>query len=138
MRNRCLVWMWIVCLAATGVAAQGAGGQAADSFLGKWTGTWDGAGSSGGFELTIEKDKKDVIGGRVSVTGEPAYQATLRQLAFDGKKMTASYDFPPDPAGEVKLACSFDGNTATGTWSLLEKATGNEVASGTWTVTKKP
>jgi hypothetical protein len=104
--------------------------------IGTWTGTWDGSGS-GGFELTLEKDKNNAISGRVSVTGEPTYKATLKELSFDGKKMSAKYDFPPDPAGEVRLATSFDGNTATGTWSLREKASGNEVAAGTWTVTRK-
>jgi hypothetical protein len=39
--------------------------------------------------------------------------------------------------GEVVLAAAFDGNTAKGTWSLREKANGNEVATGGWTVTRK-
>jgi hypothetical protein len=38
----------------------------------------------------------------------------------------------------VQLAATFDGNSATGTWSLREKGnSGAEVASGTWTVKKK-
>ena len=51
--------------------------------------------------------------------------------------MSASYDFTPDPAAEVMLAATFDGKKATGTWLVREKANGNEVAKGTWTVTKK-
>ncbi len=138
MRNRCFVWLWIVLLGAVCSAAQrGDGPPRGEQFIGTWTGTWDGAGS-GGFELTLEKDKNNAIGGRVSVTGEPTYKATFKQLSFDGKKMSARYDFPPDPGGEVRLGCAFDGNTGTGTWSLLEKGSGNEVASGTWTVTRKP
>jgi hypothetical protein len=138
MRNRWLVCLWIVVLGATGSAAQrGAeGSKPGEPFLGTWIGTWDGSGT-GGFELTLEKDKEGAIGGRVSVTGEPTYKAALHTLAFDGKKMTASYEFPPDPAGEVRLSTTFDGNTAKGTWSLREKATGNEVAAGSWTVTRK-
>lgn len=138
MRNRSLVCVWIFILGAMCSAAQrGAeGSKPGEPFLGTWIGTWDGSGT-GGFELTLEKDKDGAIGGRVSVTGEPTYTATLKTLAFDGKKMTASYDFTPDPAGEVRLSAIFDGNTAKGTWSLREKASGNEVAAGTWTVTRK-
>ncbi len=90
-----------------------------------------------GFELTLEKSKDGTIGGRVSVTGEPTYKATFKALSFDGKKMSAKYDFPPDEGGEVLLEASFDGNTAKGTWSLREKANSNEVATGGWTVTRK-
>jgi hypothetical protein len=138
MRNRWLVCLWIFVLGAMCSAAQSGAERSkpGEQFLGTWIGTWDGSGT-GGFELTLEKDKDGAIGGRVSVTGEPTYKATLRTLTFDGKKMTASYDFPPDPAGEVRLFTTFDGNTAKGTWSLREKASGNEVAAGSWTVTKK-
>ena len=73
----------------------------------------------------------------MSVTGEPTYKATFRSLKFDDKKMNAAYDFPPNEAAEVALAASFDGNKATGNWALLDKSNGNEVASGTWTVTRK-
>jgi hypothetical protein len=51
--------------------------------------------------------------------------------------MTAKYDFPPDEGGEVTIAATFDGNAAKGTWLLREKANGNDVANGTWAVTKK-
>lgn len=138
MHKRWVVWLWIVILGATCAAAQrGAeGSKPGEQFLGTWAGTWDGSGS-GGFELTLEKDKNGAVGGSVSVTGDPTYKATLKTLAFDGKKMIATYDFPPDPTGEVRLAATFDGVTATGTWSLREKANGNEVASGGWKVTKK-
>jgi hypothetical protein len=138
MKSRGFVWLWILILGAVCSAAQRGveGLKPGEEFLGIWTGTWDGAGT-GGFELTLEKDKDGAIGGRVSVTGEPTYKATLKTLTFDGRKMTASYDFPPDPGGEVRLATTFEGNAAKGTWSLREKATGNEVATGGWTVTKK-
>jgi hypothetical protein len=61
----------------------------------------------------------------------------LKALSFDGKKMTGKYDFPPDEGGQVILVASFEGNTVTGTWSLRDKASDNEVASGTWTATRK-
>jgi hypothetical protein len=138
MKSRCVVWLWVVIFGAICSAAQrGADGtKPGEEFIGTWAGTWDGAGT-GGFELTLEKDKAGAIGGTVAVTGDPTYKATLKTLAFDGKKMTASYDFPPDTAAEVRLAATADGNTLKGTWSLREKATGSEVATGGWTVTKK-
>jgi hypothetical protein len=107
-----------------------------EEYVGVWSGTWEGAGS-GGFELTIEKGKDGSLAGRVSVTGEPTYKATLKTLSFDGPKMTGSYDFPPDTAAEVMLAATFESSSAKGAWSVREKANGNEVASGTWAVAKK-
>ena len=109
----------------------------AHQFLGTWSGTWDGAGSGGGFELTLEKGKDDAITGRVSVTGEPTYKATLKSVSFDGPKMSGRYDFTPDESNEVVLTATFEGNTAKGTWSLRPKPNETEVASGTWTVTRK-
>jgi hypothetical protein len=117
------------------VAQQGSAGE---RFVGTWAGTWEmpGAGS-GGFELTLEKGKDGAVIGNVAVTGEPAYKATIKTLSFDGPKMTALYDFPPDERAEVQLVATFDGSAANGTWVLREKAGGAEVASGTWTVKKK-
>ncbi len=139
MRNRCCVWLWVFILGTMCSAAQrgSEGSSAGEPFVGTWTGTWDGAGSGGGFELTLEKGKDGAVGGRVSITGEPTYKATLKALSFEGKKMSAKYDFTPDEAAEVLLEASFDGNTAKGTWSLREKANGNEVAAGGWSVTRK-
>ena len=123
--------------AMNSAAQRGAEGSAAgEQFVGTWAGTWDGAGS-GGIELTLEKGKGGAVIGKVSVTGEPTYQAAFKTLSFDDKKMTAKYDFPPDERSDVTLAASFDGNTAAGTWTLREKANDAEVFSGTWTATKK-
>jgi hypothetical protein len=132
--------LWVVILGAmcSAAAQRGAeGSSSGEQFVGTWTGTWDAGGSGGGFELTVEKGKDGVVGGRVSVTGEPTYKATLKALSFEGKKMSAKYDFPPDEGGEVLLEASFDGDAAKGTWSLREKANGNEVAAGGWSVARK-
>ena len=135
-------WMWCVLFVAAAAsmatAQRGPDGSAKpESFVGTWPGTWEGAGSGGGFDLTLEQPKDGPLTGRVAVTGEPAYQAVFKSVAFDGKKMTAKYDFPADEAAEIILAGSFDGAKATGTWSLRAKADGTEVVSGTWTVTRK-
>ena len=105
------------------------------SFVGTGTGSWDGAGT-GGFELTRAMGKEGALTGRVSITGEPTYKATLRPVSFDGAKMTATYDFPPDESLEVLLVATFEGNKAKGTWTARGKNGGSELASGTWTVTK--
>jgi hypothetical protein len=126
----------LVGVAGTQAQQRGAEGAAASDLVGTWNGTWEGAGSNGGFELTLEKGKDGAPAGRVAVTGEPAYKATIRTLAFEGKKMTATYDFPPDDTMEVVLTATFDGETAEGLWSARQKA-GGELASGTWTVSRK-
>jgi len=108
---------------------------AADRFAGVWSGSWENpGGGSGGFELTLEREKEKPMTGKVSVTGEPEYKAVLKSVSFEGAKMTAKYDFTPEPAAEVVLVATFDGDAASGTWSLREKGSDNEVASGTWKV----
>ena len=136
-------WLWCLLIVAATVSATAArqGSDAApkpESLVGTWSGTWEGAGSGGGFELTLEKAKDGPVTGKVSVTGEPTYKATFKSLSFDGKKMSAKYDFPADQAAEVTLAATFEGDKATGTWSLAARGSDTAVASGTWTVTRKP
>ena len=139
MRHRLLVCLSMFVLAMAAAAAQRDAPPEAppDRLLGTWLGSWDGAGGAGGFELTLERSKDGPLSGRVSVTGEPEYKATLTEVAFDGGRMTAKYDFPPDESGVVILTASFEDAKATGTWSLREKATGNEVANGGWKVAKQ-
>jgi hypothetical protein len=104
---------------------------------GTWSGSWEGMGQTGGFDLTLAKPADGSTGARVAVTGEPAYQASIRTIAFDARQMTAVYDFPPDESLEIRLTATFDGDTAKGTWTARGKADGGELASGTWTVKKK-
>lgn len=139
MGNRWRVSLVLIVFTALYVAAQLAaqGAASGEELVGVWSGSWTGAGGSGGFELTLEKGK-DGVTGRVSVTGEPTYKASFKALSFDGKKMNAKYDFPPNAAdAEVWLAATFEADKAAGTWSLRVKQDGSEVAAGTWSVTKK-
>ena len=132
--------VWVVMMSAMCSAAQqgGAGTAAAgEPFLGTWSGTWNASGSGGGFELTLEKAADGTVTGKVAVTGEPAYNAALRTLSFDGNRMTAAYDFTPDPSAEVLLTATFVEKKADGTWVLRAKSTTTDAATGTWTVTKK-
>lgn len=128
----------LMSLVAPGAAQSGGSGggdAAAKKYYGTWDGTWEGEGQSGGFAVTLEAGQDGKPGGSVSVTGEPTYKATLKTLAFDGAKMTATYDFPPDPSATVTLGATFEGDTAKGTWALKSSNLGN--ISGTWAVKKK-
>jgi hypothetical protein len=126
---------WIAAF-IVGLALNAAGAQ--DKYIGVWSGGWEGPnGSSGGIEVTFEKGKDEGPAGRVSVTGEPTYKATFKNLTFDGPKMTARYDFPPDESIEIVLTGTFDSVPAKGTWIAREKASGNTVSEGTFSVTKK-
>jgi len=134
VRRTFMVCVLILMMPFLHASAQQSG--AGDDFLGTWTGTWEGGGT-GGFELTLEKGEGGKIAGRVSVTGEPTYKATLKTVAFDGAKMTATYDFPPDPSIGITLEAKFDGKTANGTWAARQGGAQTDVASGTWTVKKQ-
>ena len=129
--------VFVVCGMLVMSAQQSDSARAGEQYAGLWTGTWDGSGSGGGFDLTLEKSKDGPMTGSVSVTGEPSYKATLKTVSFEGTKMTAKYDFTPDDAAEVVLTATFEGSKATGAWSLREKASGNEVAGGGWKVARK-
>jgi hypothetical protein len=136
VRKTLMIWVCVVILGAAAAASQGA---ADEGRAGTWSGTWQAeGGGSGGFELTLEKGKEGPLTGRVEVTGEPAYKATLKTLTIEGNKLTASYDFPAADGAEVLLAATFDGNACKGTWVLREKGNAaNVAAQGTLSVTKR-
>jgi len=138
MKRLCSFLFLVILAVAVSAQDKPAGGSTPAELYGTWTGTWEGGGGpGGGFELTLGKGQGEATGASVSVTGEPTYEATIRTIAFDGKKMTAGYDFPPEESIEVRLTATFEGDTAKGTWTARTKADGGEVASGTWTVKKK-
>jgi hypothetical protein len=139
VRKAFSIWLCLALFAAIGIAAQksGEGTAPGEQFIGTWSGGWEGAGGTGGFELILEKAKDASIGGRVSVTGEPTYKAILESASFEGPKMTARYSFPPDESVGIVLVITFESRSAKGTWTAREKASGAEVAAGTLTVTQK-
>jgi hypothetical protein len=138
VRDRRLLTAFIVLCGVLGVAAAGRAQSATvDQYFGTYAGTWDGSGT-GTFELTLAKGTHGAPGGKVAVTSDGGnYDAELKAIAFDGSTMTAKYDFPLDPSAEVVVAATFDAGTAKGTWSLRAKGQSDEIAGGTWTVTKK-
>ena len=103
---------WCICLSLLmlGAVCSGAGqGSAAppDELLGLWTGSWEGGGAGGGFDLTLEKGKDGKPGGGVSVTGEPTYKATPedplvgRQEAGSHLRLPAGRAARGHPRGDV-------------------------------------
>ena len=75
--------------------------------------------------------------GTIVITGDAQYTATLSGVAYESGKMILKYNYPPDEGMEVTLTAPVDAANATGTWSLREKASGNEAATGAWKATKK-
>lgn len=140
MRHGYFVGLWLVTVMAVCGAAQRDAGHSSESdqLLGTWSGSWEGGGGSGGFELTLEREKDAPISGKVSVTGDVEYETALKTVSFDGGRMTATYDFPENPDLEITLAATFEGESASGTWSAREKGTGNETSNGGWKVKRKP
>ena len=139
MRNGSFLWVFVIVFCSALPCVRGAAAQTSsgDEYAGQWAGTWDGSGS-GEFELTLEKGKGGTPTGRVAVTTDQGnYAADLKGLAFAGKNMGATYDFPLDPSAEVAVSATFDGAKAKGTWSLRPKGGGTEVAGGSFTVSKK-
>jgi hypothetical protein len=139
MPNRQRVCVLIFLLGAIVSATASARSQSSrgQEYAGTWSGTWDGSGS-GEFELTLEQTKDGAIGGKIAVTTDGGnYNADLKSVAFDGNRMTAAYDFPLDPSAEVAVSATFDQKTAKGTWMLRPKGQSTEIASGTFSVTRK-
>ena len=140
MRRSPSIWcVLFVALAFTLASGQRAPESAAKPAppVGAWSGTWEGGGASGGFDLTLEQAKDGPLIGKVAVTGEPAYNAAFTSVSVDGKTLNAKYDFPADSSLEIVLVGTIDGAKAAGTWAAEAKGASGDVASGTWTVTKK-
>jgi hypothetical protein len=138
MRKSWAVYILLIMFGVVVSAQRGPEGASnGEQFVGTWTGSWSSANSSGALELTLEKGKDGVVGGRISVSGDPTYKAVFKALSFDGNKMTARYDVPPDESAEVAVTATFEGSQANGTWTAQARGTDNAPLTGTWTVTKQ-
>ena len=132
MRARCGVLV-LACLLGAVVAADPSVAPApSDEYLGTWTGT-------GGFRLRrLRAHAREGSGWRAPRQRVGYRRADLQGHAQDsgarGRSASATYDFTPDDWAEVALEATFDGNAASGTWVLREKASGSEAARGTWSV----
>jgi hypothetical protein len=128
-----LATLWI------GVRLHAAGAIDGQQYVGSWGGTWEGAGSSGRFDITLAQGPDGKLGGGVSVgTDQGDYTAKFSKLSFDGGKMTGTYDYPLDAQGEVSVTGTFDAKSASGAWALGAKGQpGQSLADGTWKTDKK-
>jgi hypothetical protein len=129
---------WLLVLGLLVLALQMAHG-ADESYLGKWKGRWDGAGSSGNFDLTLSRAADGKLAGSVAVGTEAGnYTAEFSKLTVTRGDLTASYDYPPDPMGEVSLNGRLEATHASGKWSLGAKGQfAQPFADGSWSVTKQ-
>lgn len=106
-------------------------------YVGTWSGSWEGGGGTGKFELILQRGADGIVDGNVAYsTPDGDYTAKLRNMSFDSKKFMAKYDYALDERGEITLTAVFDEATANGTWALGAKEAGDTLASGTWTAAK--
>ena len=109
-----------------------------ENYLGTWKGQWEGGGGSGTFDMTLARDADGQLVGSIAVgTDGGDYTARFSKLNVAGGALTASYEYPPDPTGEVNLNGKLELKQASGKWSLAAKGkAGQPFIDGTWTVTK--
>jgi hypothetical protein len=136
MRSSKLQAGWAVLLGCLFLAAAVHAAKDAD-FLGNWSGTWEGAGAGGRFDITLAKNG-DALGGKVDVgqdTGD--YSATFTTATLADGIFKARYDYTPDPQAEIVLEGAFEGADGKGSWTMVQKGGSDAFASGTWAVKKK-
>lgn len=132
---------WIAALLSVmgliSIVAVHAASAAGEQHVGVWVGEWEGGGSGGSLQLMLEQADGGGLKGGVEV-GQPDgdYKATFSEVTFAGDKMTAKYEFPPEPSAEIVFTGTF-GQTGEGTWTMQPKGTSEVFASGTWKVARK-
>jgi hypothetical protein len=114
-------------------AAQGSDSapSLAQRFGGTWSGAWSGD-DSGTFEMTLTPSADGKHMGTLHGTDADGstFGAEFKALSFEGQKMKASYDEPIGGGAVGTLEGTFDGNTASGTWSYRQAS--GITTSGTW------
>ncbi|MBS1790142.1 MAG: hypothetical protein JST85_20630 [Acidobacteria bacterium] len=136
MRKRFFVLLSLFCFCLIGSAL--AGQSASEkNLVGSWSGSWTGD-SNGTFEMTITKNADGKLGGTITPKpdGGESYTTPLTAVVLADGKATIKL---ADPAGEVEvtLVATFDGSALNGTYSVRQKADGNEVDKGSLKATKK-
>jgi hypothetical protein len=135
------IWgIGLLVTAAVAIQIHAAASVDGQQYAGTWNGNWEGAGSSGRFDLTIQVGADGRLGGGVSVGSDQGdYTAKFSKIVFTGNKMTGNYDYPLDAQGEVSVTGTFDAKGASGTWGLGAKGQsgGQTMADGTWKTEKK-
>lgn len=114
-------------------AAQDAGAE--DALVGRWSGTYDGAGV-GKFSMAIARDATGKLGGTLEVSSDVGgYSATFKSIAVNGRAATLKYD-TPDGGAEIQYELTLDGTTFKGTWKAFAAKSPQVLAQGTITGAK--
>ncbi len=129
----------LIVLLSLSINSPGFSGQsgANDKLVGKWAGSWTG-GSSGKFEMSITKDDAGKLTAAMNITPEQGEPSTLqsKSLTHNGDKLTMTCE-SPDGEAQVILEGAIEGTSLKGTYSVRNKASGEELEKGSWTASKK-
>jgi hypothetical protein len=134
MRKSSLTSLFVLIFTCLALAGQNSAGN---NFAGSWAGSWTG-GSNGKIDMTIAGDASGKLSITLIATPEQGDATTFQSKTAEvvDNKLKAKFE-APDGALEVSLEGAIDGASLKGTYSVRDKAQGNEVESGTWTVSKK-
>jgi hypothetical protein len=121
--------------AATATAEAGARNE--EAYAGKWVGTYASeSGGSGNVTYILSKDDKGQWHGTVTYTNQEGERtAELKELAIAGTKFKAKIDSPGGES-EITLEGKFGEKAFAGTYSVLDKSSGEIAEKGTWKTAK--
>ncbi len=126
MRATLILLAAVLCIVATGVAADVAG-----TYKGSWSG-----GASGDFRLKLEQTtggewKADIV----FTMGTDEVKTKIKSVKVDGSKVDIVYDFDlQGNALESTVAGELTGKTMEGTYKTKTVVDGSPVDEGTWKV----
>ncbi len=136
--------LFFLTLGASVLLMGGARGTEADYHLGEWIGTWNNGGTSGHFNLALERAPDGTVTGNVDIVAdggktESEFAVDLRQITFDGDQMTAVFVTPEKDQKYIKMTGLLQQNVGHGEWVAHTAIdSGKEMLSGTgtWAVQK--
>jgi hypothetical protein len=137
MRKTLFVLLALAGLCTSAPAAQAPKATEKD-LIGTWAGRYTG-GSSGAYELTINRDTDGKLTGSVSPKSDDgeSYTTPLNAIKFaDGKVTMTCFDSSGN--AEITVEATVEGSSLKGDYVVRARADGSEVERGTLTGTKKP
>lgn len=108
-----------------------------NKLVGKWEGTWTG-GSTGKFVMTFSKNADGKLSATLIATPDQGEPNTMETKSVEQTAEKLKIKFEGEGAEiQVFLEATFEGHTLKGSYSVRNKAQGDEVESGTWSAAKK-
>jgi hypothetical protein len=108
-----------------------------NKLVGKWVGTWTGD-STGKFEMTFSKNADGTLSASLLATPDQGEPNTMESKLVEPTAEKIKLKFEgADKEIEVLLEGTFEGQSLKGSYSVRNKAQGDEVESGTWSAAKK-